>query len=89
MERQIEVWIDQYLVQPVHVALKILILVLLDDRTYPMAVVCRKMPIMASPRSTLHSERLKVGVFISYFSYSLFYDRGIFFFMGAKLRILF
>lgn len=42
MERQIEVWIDQYLVQPVHVALKILILVLLDDRTYPMAVVVQE-----------------------------------------------
>ena len=39
MYRQVEVHTDHYLVQPVNIVLKVLILVLLDDRSQPMAVV--------------------------------------------------
>ena len=37
--RQVEVHTDHHLVQPVNIVLKVLILVLLDDRSQPMAVV--------------------------------------------------
>ena len=39
VHRQVEVHADHYLVQPVNIVLKVLILVLLDDRSQPMAVV--------------------------------------------------
>jgi len=39
VEGQVEVRADQHLVEPIHVVLEILILVFLDDRTEPMAVV--------------------------------------------------
>lgn len=40
--RQVEVHADHYLVQPVNIVLEVLILVLLDNRSQPMAVVMQE-----------------------------------------------
>ena len=40
--RQVEVYADHYLVQPVNIVLEVLILVLLDNRSQPMAVVMQE-----------------------------------------------
>ena len=40
--RQVEVHTDHYLVQPVNIVLEVLIFVLFDDRSQPMAVVMQE-----------------------------------------------
>lgn len=42
VEGQVEVGIGHHLIEPIHVVLEILVFVLLDDRTEPMAIVVQE-----------------------------------------------